>query len=68
MNFYELERLYESRADQEKIFAAMEELGLTATEEKNRTSTLLHLAAKYADAVTVKKLLDAGLEANAKNK
>lgn len=68
MNFYEIDRLYESRADQEKIFAAMEEMGLNATEENNRTSTLLHIAAKYADAVTMKKLLDAGLEANAKNK
>lgn len=68
MNFYELERLYESRADQEKIFEAMEEMELTTTEENNRTSTLLHMAAKYADAVTMKKLLDAGLEANAKNK
>ncbi|MDE6686014.1 MAG: ankyrin repeat domain-containing protein [Lachnospiraceae bacterium] len=68
MNFYEVDRLYESKADQEKIFAAMEEMGLNATEENNRTSTLLHIAAKYADAVTMKKLLDAGLEANAKNK
>lgn len=68
MNFFDLERLYESGADKEKIFGAMEEIGLTAIEENNRTSTLLHIAAKYADAVTMKKLLDAGLEANAKNK
>ena len=68
MNFYDLERLYESGADKETIFDAMKEIGLTATEENNRTSTLLHIAAKYADAVTMKKLLDEGLEANAKNK
>lgn len=68
MNFYDLGLLYESGADKEKIFAAMEEIGLAATEEKNRTSTLLHIAAKYADVVNMKKLLDAGLEANAKNK
>ena len=68
MDFYELEQLYKSGADKEKIFAAMEELGLNATEENNRASTFLHIAAKYADAVTLKKLLDAGLDANAKNK
>lgn len=68
MNFFDLERLYESGADKKKIFDAMEEIGLNVTEENNRTSTLLHMAAKYADAVTIKKLLDAGLEANAKNK
>lgn len=68
MDFYELGRFYESGADKEKIFAAMEEMGLNTTEENNKISTLLHLAAKYADAVTLKKLLDAGLEANAKNK
>lgn len=68
MDFYELSRLYESGADKEKIWGAMEEIGLTATEESNRTSTLLHMAAKYADAAALKKLLDAGLEANAKNK
>lgn len=68
MDFYELGQLYESGADKGKIFAAMEEIGLNATEENNRTSTLLHIAARYADAVTLKKLLDAGLEANAKNK
>lgn len=68
MDFYELGRLYEGGADKEKIFAAMEEMGLDTTEENNRTSTLLHMAAKYADAVTLKKLLDAGLDANAKNK
>lgn len=68
MDFYELGRLYESGADKEKIFAAMEEMGLDAVEENNRIGTLLHMAAKYADAVTLKKLLDAGLEANEKNK
>lgn len=68
MDFYELGRLYEGGADKEKIFAAMEEMGLDTTEENNRTGTLLHMAAKYADAVTLKKLLDAGLDANAKNK
>lgn len=68
MDFYELEQLYERGADKEKIFAAMEKMGLDTTEENNRTGTLLHMAAKYADAVTLKKLLDAGLDANAKNK
>lgn len=68
MNFYDVERLYESGADKEKIFAAMEEMGLGAEEENNRISTLLHMAAKYADVAALRKLLDAGLEANAKNK
>lgn len=68
MDFYELSRLYESGADREQIFEKMEEMGLTVTEDNNRISTLLHMAAKYADAVTLKKLLDAGLEANARNK
>ena len=68
MDFYELGRLYETGADKEKIFAAMEQMGFAATEETNKTSTLLHIAAKYADAVNLKKLLDAGLDANAKNK
>ena len=67
MNFFDLERLYESKADKEQIFAAMQEMGLETTEEKNRVGTLLHMAAKYADAVNLKKLLDAGLEVNAKN-
>lgn len=68
MDFYELGMLYERGADRDRIFSAMEEMGLTAAEENNRTSTLLHIAAKYADAVNMKKLLDAGLDANAKNK
>lgn len=68
MDFFELGLLYEKGTDRERIFAAMEEIGLNAAEENNRTSTLLHLAAKYADAVNMKRLLDAGLDANAKNK
>ena len=67
MNFFDLERLYETGADKEKIFAAMQEMGLEATEEKNRVGTLLHMVAKYADAENLKKLLDAGLDAGAKN-
>lgn len=68
MNFYDLGRLYESGEDREKIFEAMKEIGLDAVEENNREGTLLHIAAKYADAGAVKKLLDAGVEVNAKNK
>lgn len=68
MNFYELELLYQSSADKEKIFDAMQEMGLETTEENNIVGTLLHMAAKYADAENLKKLLDAGLDANAKNK
>lgn len=67
MNFFDLGRLYETDADKEKIFDAMQEMGLETTEENNRVGTLLHMAAKYADAVNLKKLLDAGLDANAKN-
>lgn len=67
MNFYDLGLLYERGADKEEIFNAMEEIGLSTTEENNRAGTLLHIAAKYADAVNLKKLLDAGLEVNAKN-
>lgn len=68
MDFYGLGRLYESGAEREAILGAMEEMGFTATEENNRDATLLHVAARYADAAAVRKLLDAGLEANAKNK
>lgn len=67
MNFFDLGRLYETGEDKEKIFDAMQEMGLETTEENNRVGTLLHMAAKYADAVNLKKLLDAGLDANAKN-
>lgn len=68
MNFYDVGQLYENGADRDKIFFAMEEMGLDTIEEQNRIGTFLHMAAKYADPVTLKKLLDAGLEVNAKNK
>ena len=68
MNFFDLGRLYETGEDKEKIFDAMQEMGLETTEENNIVGTLLHMAAKYADAENLKKLLDAGLDVNAKNK
>lgn len=68
MEFGELKQLYECNADKEQIHTAIEEMGFDAADENDRTSTLLHMAAKYADAEMVKKLLEAGADANAKNK
>ncbi len=67
MRFWELKQLYENGTDRAQIHAAIEEMGYDAAEERDRISTLLHMAAKYADAELLKKLLEAGADVNAKN-
>lgn len=67
MRFWELKQLYENGADIEQIHAAIEDMGYDTTEERDRVSTLLHMAAKYADVELLKKLLEAGVDVNAKN-
>lgn len=67
MRFWELKQLYENGTDRAQIHAAIDEMGYDAAEERDRISTLLHMAAKYADAELLKKLLEAGASVMARS-
>lgn len=69
MDFYDIECMYEGTAGaftRDEIHAKIKEMGWDAVDARLQ-NTVLHLAAKYADAVLIKELTDSGFDADTRN-
>lgn len=69
MNFYDIECMYEGTSGDftmDEIHAKIKEMGSDAVDSRLQ-NTVLHLAAKYADAGVIKELIDNGFDADTRN-